>query len=961
MVTDPRTQSPSPQVLPRGFPTTSTAALAYLQISISISLPTRNPGMTSISDVAAVTYQLQQLQMASAPKMTESPLNDYPSFETCEGIIEFIDVPLIPTDTDSDTKLLVPALSFRLEAGQNCVVIDKHKSKKAALFRILDTFLPVKGGKVVTPKSNQIYRINHTPYFPSTSNLREQLIYPHSIQQAKARGFDDKKLLDLLGLFNLEYLITDTFFNARGWLLVTDWKKRLTASERQRIAFVRMLYHQPQFAILDDCLKPLLQHGEKNKKNIEVSKHWVETFFNKAAENHTTLITALSIGTSDFSNSTNLSGIISKQEVWHSIIHRHARLLNFNSDRSFDRDDITISRDNNVGDALFGYHHDDIEGYSFGPFPGVPADKQRSFTLANALKAFAERENPDSTFNNHHDKLSSLPPLHDIIATRSHEAAAREPETETYESLRIIKKANRPSAMALGRRLSERLPMKSPASNPELIINFHAHQAVVGSQSPKNASPTTPTTPPVANNTPRKMVGLGVTVNAATIANNTSSLRTPTASFGGYTKAEASSDGSEDSDTTVFNTTTPITTPKSIDTKSTAPSTKTSTKIGDLQSKFLLGNSKATSSGSGHGLERGHKRIVSKASSQHSSCSSNSSSSTATAATTTVIATSPPTFGSQYSTPKKINNQISTKANTAATTVTETKSPATVTKVATKKMSKSLLMYLDAISQKQSEPKTVIRGSKSCYPLTPPMSGGSSGGRSANSPASSFPIRPLLKKTTAPQATTATSQTTVTIVTSTITTSSAPTTATATTTAGSATSKITAAIRNTPPTTTILTPTEAAEAMSAQRSRRFSRDSISSSGSRSSNTTSVGGNISAQHSSNSSDAESNREVINGGGTSDINPDFLAATATASLPKPSFAKKYSRTPRNRGDHDNNSRSYSARRNPHSLLSGQGGVTVRKSFSRLKPQAIATTTTAAGGGETAQISEAQQQQV
>jgi ATP-binding cassette subfamily D (ALD) long-chain fatty acid import protein len=66
----------------------------------------------------------------------------------------------------------------------------------------------------------------------------------------KSRGISDADLEDILGVLELRDL--PTRFPA-GWDEVRDWKDHLSGGDKQRVAMARLFYHNPKYAILDEC------------------------------------------------------------------------------------------------------------------------------------------------------------------------------------------------------------------------------------------------------------------------------------------------------------------------------------------------------------------------------------------------------------------------------------------------------------------------------------------------------------------------------------------------------------------------------------------------------------------------------------------------------------------------------------------------------------------------------------
>ena len=75
------------------------------------------------------------------------------------------------------------------------------------------------------------------------------MIYPHSIEECRARGITDEDLSEVLGVVRLQYLIE----REGGFDKENDWNDVLSGGEKQRMALGRLIYHKPQYAILDEC------------------------------------------------------------------------------------------------------------------------------------------------------------------------------------------------------------------------------------------------------------------------------------------------------------------------------------------------------------------------------------------------------------------------------------------------------------------------------------------------------------------------------------------------------------------------------------------------------------------------------------------------------------------------------------------------------------------------------------
>lgn len=152
-----------------------------------------------------------------------------------------------------DGNVLLRNLTFSVPPGTRIIITGENGVGKSSLFRVLRGLWPLAAGTIESPPRGSLktfYFLSQDNFVPIGS-LRDIIIYPSKAKDMKAAGKKDEDLWTCLQWANLSDLKINGLKPTMD--TVTDWDLDLSPGQKQRMAFARLLYHSPKYAILDDC------------------------------------------------------------------------------------------------------------------------------------------------------------------------------------------------------------------------------------------------------------------------------------------------------------------------------------------------------------------------------------------------------------------------------------------------------------------------------------------------------------------------------------------------------------------------------------------------------------------------------------------------------------------------------------------------------------------------------------
>jgi ATP-binding cassette, subfamily D (ALD), peroxisomal long-chain fatty acid import protein len=226
---------------------------SYKEISELAGYTSRVSALLDVMDDVAAGKFEKNLVSSVSTEANAAILSGRGEISESESI-EFTDVPIVSPNGD----VLVKGLSFRIDPGNHLLIVGPNGCGKSSLFRILGGLWPVYGGSVKKPAFEDIFYIPQRPYL-SRGTLRDQIIYPDSLSDFRAKQATEEQLLEILKILEIDSVVQ----RKNGWDAVEEWRDVFSGGLQQRIAMARLFYHKPRYAILDECTSSVTLEIEK--------------------------------------------------------------------------------------------------------------------------------------------------------------------------------------------------------------------------------------------------------------------------------------------------------------------------------------------------------------------------------------------------------------------------------------------------------------------------------------------------------------------------------------------------------------------------------------------------------------------------------------------------------------------------------------------------------------------------
>ena len=160
-----------------------------------------------------------------------------------------------------DGVLLLKDLCIEVPQGTRVMITGDNGCGKSSLFRVMCGLWPLVGGTLHAPSPDNVYFLSQVNFVP-VGSLREIIIYPDDVSQMKRKGKTDDDLREILKWAHLDGFKCDGVHPSLDDVL--EWNTALSPGQKQRMAFARLFFNRPAYAILDECTNGVSPNIEKD-------------------------------------------------------------------------------------------------------------------------------------------------------------------------------------------------------------------------------------------------------------------------------------------------------------------------------------------------------------------------------------------------------------------------------------------------------------------------------------------------------------------------------------------------------------------------------------------------------------------------------------------------------------------------------------------------------------------------
>ena len=166
-----------------------------------------------------------------------------------------------------ETKL-INNLSLSISKGQRLLIVGNSGVGKSSLVKAIAGLWQSGTGLIIKPEKKDILFLPQRPYL-ILGSLQDQILYPNFKQEIED-NFQQRNFINTKHEFDLEKLwelveqvnLTEVVKKNGGLTIEKNWSQILSRGEQQRLAFARLLLHQPKYVILDEATSALDDYNQ---------------------------------------------------------------------------------------------------------------------------------------------------------------------------------------------------------------------------------------------------------------------------------------------------------------------------------------------------------------------------------------------------------------------------------------------------------------------------------------------------------------------------------------------------------------------------------------------------------------------------------------------------------------------------------------------------------------------------